>query len=166
MRTLFLFIGLLPLSAFSQSTIKHPLSIFNNLVNKTWEINSQWNNGPAFKQSTSIEFALDSQIVITRTKGFIDKDQSQMGNRNHGVRQYNTKTNTIEFYEFDIFGGKTEGHVFSEGKNVVYQYQYGDAYISEMWEYQNDSTYQLIIGEYEDSKWLKIYLKGILKQSN
>ena len=90
--------------------------------------------------------------------GFVDKAQTKLGPRNHGVRQFDEETNTIKFWEFDVFGGLTKGTVFAEGKNILYQYKYGNSVVTDMWEYVDDATYNFKVGNYENGKWKQVYL--------
>ena len=141
------------------------LSIFENLVNKTWSAEGQWeNNGPQFKQEVSFYFDLENTIIITKSKGFINKEQTKFGNRNHGVRQYDKSTNTIKFWEFDVFGNVTKGTVVAENKNMIYQYKYDGAIITDMWEYIDDSTYSFKVGSYNNGTWEHIYLNTVFKE--
>ncbi len=141
------------------------LELFENLVNKTWSAKGQWeNNGPQFKQEVSFHLDLENTIVVTESKGFINKEQTKFGDRNHGIRQYDKKTNTIKFWEFDVFGNVTKGTVVAQGKNIVYQYQYGESLITDMWEYVDDSTYNFKVGICNNGIWEQLYLNTVFKE--
>ncbi|SEL15205.1 hypothetical protein SAMN04487910_1873 [Aquimarina amphilecti] len=135
------------------------LVIFENLINKEWKAEGKWGDGTIFKQETIFKFDLDNTIIIAKSKGFIDKKQTKYGSRNHGIRKFDAKTKTIKFWEFDIFGNLTEGTVIINGKNILYQYQYGDSMVTDMWEYVDDNTYNFKIGNYVDGIWKQIYLE-------
>lgn len=156
MRTLFL------LATFLISTIafgqKSKLSIFDNLVSKTWKAEGKWGDGTKFIQEIEVKYSLDKMVVITESIGFVDKAQTKLGKRNHGIRQFDKETNTIKFWEFDVFGGLTQGTVFAEGKNIVYQYKYGNSVVTDMWEYVDDTTYNFKVGNYENGEWKQVYL--------
>ena len=152
---LLLITTMVTITCYSQKT---HLSEFDNLVTKTWKASGNWQDGSKFEQEVCMYYSLDSAIIIVNSKGFIDEEQTIFGLRNHGIRMYDKKADEIKFWEFDIFGGLTEGSVFAEGKNIVYQYSYGDTFLTEMWEYVDDSTYNFKIGVYEDEIWMKIYL--------
>ncbi|MCK0191412.1 hypothetical protein [Arenibacter sp. F20364] len=138
---------------------QHPeLAIFDNLVAKIWKAEGNWGDGSKFKQEIKIEYLLDSTIVIAKSVGFIDKAQTKLGLRNHGIRQFDKVSNSIKFWEFDIFGGLTEGIVFAEGKNIIYQYSYGDSIVTDMWEYIDGSTYNFKVGNYQNGNWKQVYL--------
>lgn len=142
------------------------LSLFRNLVDKTWSAQGKWDNGTEFKQDVSFHFDLDNSIVIANSKGFINEEQTKFGNRNHGIRQYDKASNTIKFWEFDVFGNVTKGIVFSEGKNIIYQYTYGEATLTDMWEYVDNSTYNFKVGTYNNGKWEQVYLSTVFKEKN
>ena len=136
---------------------------FDNLVNKTWVAEGEWRNGSKFKQEVSYIFDLNNSIVVTNSKGFTNQEQTEYGNRNHGIRQYNAEKDKIEFWEFDVFGGVTKGTVQIEDKNIWYHYQYGDATISDCWEYLDDTTYKFTVGIFKDDKWEAVYLRTVFK---
>ncbi len=142
------------------------LYIFKNLTNKVWKAEGNWEDGTTFKQEIIFEFDLDSTIVIAKSKGFTNKEQTEYGPRNHGIRKYDEITKVIHFWEFDVFGGVTEGVVKIYDKNIVYQYEYGDSLITDMWEYVDNTTYNFIIGNYKDGEWKQKYLQTKFKGSN
>ncbi|AXT51256.1 hypothetical protein D1818_10610 [Aquimarina sp. BL5] len=157
---IFLLIVIISISTQSQET---DLSIFKNLIGKKWKAEGKWGDGTVFKQETIFKFDLDNTLVITRSKGFVDPKQTKYGWRNHGIRKFDKETKTIKFWEFDIFGGVTEGAITVDGKNLIYQYQYGKSIVTDMWEYVNDHTYNFKVGEYVDSKWKQVYLETKFK---
>ena len=134
------------------------LSIFDNLVAKTWKAEGNWGDGSKFEQEIKFEYSLDSTVVITNAIGFVDKEQTKIGLRNHGIRQFDKQSENVKFWEFDVFGGLTKGIVFSEGENIIYQYEYGGTMVTDMWEYVDDSTYNFKVGSYEDGAWKQLYL--------
>ncbi|KZS38993.1 hypothetical protein AWE51_10525 [Aquimarina aggregata] len=143
------------IKVFSQDS---KLSMFDNLVEKTWKAEGNWGDGSKFVQEIKFEYSLDSTLVITNAIGFVDKEQTKLGKRNHGIRQFDKELNSIKFWEFDVFGGLTEGVVFSKDKNIIYQYEYGGSNVTDMWEYVNDSTYNFKVGNYKDGVWKQLYL--------
>ena len=138
--------------------------MFGHLAGKTWKAEGNWGDGSKFSQEIEIDYALNGAIVVTKSFGFVDKEQTKTGLRNHGIRQFDKTTNTIKFWEFDVFGEVTEGIVFNKGKDIIYQYSYGNTKVSDMWAYINDSTYNFIVGEYKDGQWLQTYLKTTFKR--
>ena len=152
---------LLPILAFGQT---NELSVFENLVDKTWVAEGQWENGPAFKQEIECRYDLNGTVVIVNSKGFLDQEQTKFGHRNHGVRQFDKTTKAIRFWEFDVFGNATQGTVFAEGKNIVYQYKYGEAILTDMWEYVDDATYNFKVGTYTNGVWETLYLNTVFKE--
>ncbi len=145
---------------------KSELSIFKNLTNKVWKAEGNWGDGSKFKQEIVFKFDLDSTIVIAKSKGFTNTEKTQYGSRNHGIRKYDAVTKTLHFWEFDIFGGVTEGIVKIDDKNIIYQYEYGGAVVTDMWEYIDDKTYTFKVGNYIDGKWKQVYLETQFKASH
>lgn len=139
---------------------QHNLSAFDHLVNKTWRTETNWKSERPFFQEVSFEFALDSTIVLTKTKGHINEAQTEIGNRNFGVRQYDKDKKEIYFVEYDVFGGKTEGTVHLEDKDLIYTYTYGGLELTEKWIYLNPTTYTYKIGIWKNDTWEKIFLES------
>lgn len=148
------------ISSCIQVWAQNPLLAFNNLVNKTWKTEAEWVSKNAFYQEITFEYALDSTLVLTKTKGHINKEQTEIGNRNFGVRQYNKASKTLYFVEYDIFGGKTEGSIEVNGKDLIYTYAYGDAVLTEKWIYENPTTYTYKIGIWKNDTWETLYLES------
>ncbi len=153
----FLFVSVL---GFCQNS---NLSIFDNLISKTWKADGNWTNGSKFKQEITFKYALDNTIIITNSTGYIDQEQTKLGLRNHGVRQFDEKSKHIKFWEFDVFGGLTTGTVFAKGKNIMYQYKYGNSMVTDMWEYINDTTYNFKVGIYKNDIWEQLFLSTQFK---
>ena len=155
MKNFILLFIVIPLIGFSQNK---QLSIFDNLIGKTWKADGNWNNGSEFKQEKTFEYSLDSTIVIVNSIGFIDQERTKLGKRNFGIRQYNKNSDSIKFWEFDVFGGLTTGIVFAKDKNLYYQYEYVGSEITNMWEYVNDTTYNFKVGIWKNETWEQILL--------
>jgi hypothetical protein len=136
----------------------HPLDIFKPLVIDSWFAEGQWGDGSSFKQEIRFEYALNNKIVKVKSLGFTDEKQTIFGVRNHGIRQYDEASDQIKFWEFDVFGGLTKGIVESDGKNIVYRYDYGGNLVTEMWIYQNDNSYQFVVGIYDNGEWKQKFL--------
>ena len=97
--------------------------------------------------------------------GFTDQAHTTFGERNHGVRKYDKTKDEILFWEFDVFGGTTNGVVKSINKNILYQYDYGGTMVTEIWEYVNENTYNFQVGKYNEGKWEQLYLSTQFKGS-
>ncbi|MFD0964634.1 hypothetical protein [Pseudofulvibacter geojedonensis] len=157
MKNLFYILCFLSFFANAQENVLE--KTFSNLINKTWFAEGNWGDGSKFKQQVTFSYSLDKTIILANAKGYTNKEQTKYGNRTHGIRKFNSETNTIEFWEFDVFGGLTKGNVFLENKNIVYQYLYGKSIVTDMWEYVNDNTYNFIVGNYVNGKWNQKYLE-------
>lgn len=158
--TIYALLFFLGFQGFSQ---KNKLEIFDNLISKTWKAEGNWGDGSPFFQETAFSYSLDSMLVVVNSIGFTNKEQTKTGLRNHGLRQFDKTSNNILFWEFDVFGGLTKGTVHAEGKNIIYNYAYGDSQVTDMWEHVNDSTYNFKVGSYKNGIWKKIYLNTQFK---
>ena len=72
------------------------LLMFDNLVGKTWKAIGNWGDGSKFNQEIRFDYSLNKTIVITKSIGYIDKEQTKLGKRNHGIRQYDKATKSIK----------------------------------------------------------------------
>ena len=117
-------ISLLSMSnSFGQS---ENLAAFDHLIGKTWVAEGTWENGSVFKQEVTFQFTLDDKLVLTKSKGFVDEKQTTFGDRNLGIRMYDSNSGSLRFWEFDVFGGMTTGTIDVSGKDIRYQYLYGE----------------------------------------
>lgn len=156
MKNLILVLFLLPVVLMAQD---NSLAVFKSLEKYRWKAEGAWGDGSAFKQEISFQFSLDDKLVLVESLGFTNKEQTEFGLRNHGIRQYDEKLKKIRFWEFDVFGNVTEGIVESEGKNLKYSYDYEGTLVTEMWLHKNEKTYDFIVGVYENGEWKQKFLE-------
>lgn len=154
----------LALLNFTGNAQDDPLRTFEPLVNTRWAAEGNWGDGSAFKQQVFFRYNLKKKIVIARSDGFTNTEQTAFGSRNYGIRHYDSITGKIKFWEFDVFGSLTMGEVIADGKNILYQYDYGDSRLTDMWEYVNDSTYNFIVGSYNNKQWGQRFLETQFKR--
>ncbi|MGB3465179.1 MAG: hypothetical protein WBA74_07915 [Cyclobacteriaceae bacterium] len=140
---------------------ENKLAVFDQMVGKTWRAEGKWKDGSDFKQEVTIEYALDSTLVISKTKSFTDEKQQKFGMRNYGIRKYDSEKDEILFWEFDITNSLTEGKVKVKGKNVYFIYTYGYSLVTDGWEYRDDNSYILKIGVFDGENWEKTYLEVV-----
>ena len=139
---------------------------FENLIGKTWIAEGHWADQSKFKQEIRFEYNLNKSIIICKSKGFTNAEQTEYGARNHGIRQFDSELGKIRFWEFDVFGSLTEGTVDFEGKNIIYQYQYHGSNITDMWEYVNDSLYNFKVGVYNHGTWEQVFLSSQFREKH
>ena len=141
------------------SAQQNPLSAFQPLIGKTWKAEGNWGNGTQFKQEVTFSFDLNKSVVVAKSKGFINQEQSQYGDRNLGIRQYDPASKEIKFWEYDVFGGLTEGTVELKDQSFYYHYEYGGTNLTDAWEFINDSTFHFKVGLKEGESWKTVYLE-------
>lgn len=142
------------------------LSAFDHLVNKTWVANGTWGDGSPFKQEIEFRYHMEKNVVFVRSLGFTNKEQTEFGLRNLGVRKIDPISNKLKFWEFDVFGGTTEGEVITKGKNIYYQYDYDTTLVTDAWEFVNDTTYHFTVGQFENSAWKQKYLECTFQEKH
>lgn len=158
-----LFVSLLLAGFFNLQSQNLDLSIFEPLMGKTWKAEGTWGDGSKFKQEITFTYDLGSSLVITESKGFTNQEQTTFGPRNHGIRKYDPQNQTIVFWEFDVFGGVTQGTVTQKGRDVIYTYDYGGTQVTDHWEYVDANTYNFTVGSYNDGGWVQTYLQTQFK---
>lgn len=134
-------------------------AVIDVLMNKTWTAEGEWNNGDRFKQSMTFSRKLNGAFVMTETQGYLDQKTALFGPRSHGIRLFDKKTGTYRFWEFDVSGGVTSGELTFVDKDMYYTYRYGDAMVTDHWDYVDDNTFNYTIGIKEDGGWKEVYLE-------
>ena len=150
------------LTTYSNNSIP-PLSAFDQVVGKTWRAEGHWSNGQIFKQEITFKKDLSQNLITTESYGFVDQQQTEWGKRNHGIRQWNEDEGKIMFWEFDVFGGVTQGEVEVKDDNIYYHYEYGGSTITDAWIRVDDFTYDFKVGDYKDGQWKAVYLSTQFK---
>ena len=124
---------------------QNPLSSFEPLMGKVWKAEGKWGDGSEFRQEVTFKYDLNESIVIADSKGFINQEQTKFGNRNHGVRKYDKASGEVLFWEFDAFGGLTEGTVTFQDGTIIYTYSYSGTELSDTWKKVDDNTYNFVV---------------------
>ncbi|MEM9917629.1 MAG: DUF4440 domain-containing protein [Bacteroidota bacterium] len=150
----------LHISLFAQDS---PLSPFDALVGKTWVAEGQWADGSVFKQEVVFEYDLNKQVVKAHSMGFTDEVRTVWGARSHGIRQWDAEKQQIVFWEFDTFGGLTQGTVQTDSSGFYYEYEYGDGaqknQLTDAWEQIDPYTYSFKVGVRSNDQWQEVYLQ-------
>lgn len=128
------------------------------MMGKTWSAKGNWGDGTTFQQEVTFAYDLDSTLILASAKGFTNKEQTTYGARNHGIRKYDAASNSYKFWEFDVFGGVTQGSVVFDEKNILYHYDYEGVPLTDAWEYVDANTYNFKVGSYINGVWEQVYL--------
>ena len=132
---------------------------FAPLVDRSWRAEGQWENGPVFKQETRFSVALQGGAIIAQSDGFIDQEQTQWGQRNHGIRYFDTNSKKLLFVEYDVFGGATKGEIEIKGDDIFYHYDYDGTPLTDAWEKMDQDTYNFTVGTRVDDAWNAVFLR-------
>jgi hypothetical protein len=146
----------IPLKMPKKEVEPKQLLVFENLIGGTWTIKADLEDGEVFHQKHQYEWSLDKRIVKVKTRGTIDEDTKEFGLRDEGIRAYNPKDSTIRFWEFDVFGGVTEGLVLIDNDNFEYIYNYSGHTLRHKWIYVDSDTYEFIILSEKDGKMTEL----------
>ncbi|MEH0156869.1 hypothetical protein V6R21_22260 [Limibacter armeniacum] len=160
-----LWILLLPIITLGQEQ-GTKLQAFHNLMDGKWVTEGKWENGTPFKQEMTFEWGLGKTLVKVKTFGITNMETKSFGLRNEGIRTWSKTDSTIRFWEFDVFGGITEGVCLVEGKDIHYEYEYGKERLRESWVYKDLNTYQYRIGVYKKGKWQKVYMDAVYRRES
>lgn len=166
MRTLVIILSMiLSVPVIGQSKDSAKLHGFSNLIGGTWLTETEWSNGNKFKQEIIFEWGLDQKIVKVKTFGTIDQKTKEYGLRNEGVRAWNTQDSTIQFWEFDVFGGITTGLCYFKGKDLHYEYEYHGEKLWETWIFVDSNTYQYKVSSLLNGNIDKVYMESTYKKN-
>ena len=143
-------------SAYSQENQFKP---FENLLGKSWVAEGHWGDGSPFYQEVRFEYALEEQLILVKSRGFIDEQSTLIGDRNLGIRKIDPESGNMLFWEYDTFGGTTSGKVSTDEASIFYTYQYGDFTLRDTWEFMNDSTYTYRVQTIENGKPASTFLE-------
>ncbi len=166
MRTLVIFLlSIFSLSAMGQTKDQIKLKDFTKLIGGMWLTESEWSNGNQFKQEIRFEWGLDQKIIKVKTFGTIDQKTKEYGLRNEGIRAWNAQDSTIQFWEFDVFGGITSGLCYFKGNDLHYEYEYHGEKLRESWIFINANTYQYKVGSLLNGDIKKLYMESTYKRT-
>lgn len=153
---LFLLLGILPTAKAQKQSTK--LVAFENFMKGRWEMKGSWPNGQKFRQVQQFEWGLNRHIIKVKTWGTVNQKTGNFGLRNEGIRTWDTHKKQIVFWEFDIFGGITQGTCTIEGKNMYYDYSYQGKTFRDSWVYIEPNKYAYKVGIYTKGQWQKVFL--------
>jgi len=129
-----------------------------NLIGHKWLISSNWPDGSPFRQIIEYEASLQGKLITTLTYAQIDPESEELELRNQGYRHRDMESGKYAFVEHDIFGGNTTGIVTLDGMNLYYEYDYEGQTITDAWIYEDESTYEYIVGVRNGESWGEIYM--------
>ena len=147
-------------AAFVHSPAQSSLDIFNNLAGSTWIAAGKQLGGHDGKTVKEISWGLDGKLVKVKTYT-TDPKTLQFGLRNEGVRTLNAESGNIEFYEFDKFGGVSKGKVIADGKDIHYEYEYGDLTLRDSWIFIDKDQYTYVVASVKNGEQDQIYHQGV-----
>lgn len=138
------------------------MTAFENLIGGEWVTTPKADGGLQSKSVSKFEWGLNRKIIKSKYYNH-DPKTFEFGIRNEGIRAFNASDSTIAFYEFDRFGGITEGRVLLEGQNFHYEYEYhGELKLRDTWRFIDKDNYELTVGVWKDGKWEKKYHEALV----
>lgn len=140
------------------------LDKFEALLDGIWLTEGKWENGVSFKQEIDFSWGLNKKIVKVKTFGTIDHKTKEYGLRNEGIRSFNADDSIIKFWEFDVFGGVTEGICFFEDKDLHYKYEYKGEMLRESWIFIDENNYKYKLGRIKGDTMDKVYMESSYKR--
>lgn len=168
--SLLFFLLVLTFTGAISQNITSSMQAFDNLVGGTWKGEGQWQDGTPFKQHIEFEWGLSGKIIKSKTYANVGEKSNEFELRNEGIRLWSDEASAIIFWEFDIFGGITEGTIDIDAQNIYYHYSYdtgqGSIELTDAWIYKEKDTYEFVVGEYQDGEWKQKYLTTVLKKNH
>jgi hypothetical protein len=135
----------------------NPLEAFKDLVGGRWRAQGTWANGQEFLQEIEFRWDLGQQIVIAESYGPVEQGSDELTHRNHGIRAWFPEKGKVWFWEFDVFGGLTQGEITFEGTRILMTYGYGDGdqkmKLRDTWARVDADTYEFTVQQLEDGEW-------------
>lgn len=131
---------------------------FHLLVNKTWYAEGTWEMGQSFRQAITFSYGVQRNVVIAESKGYINQEQTDWGDRNHGVRYWDAINKRLAFTEYDAFGSVTTGHLEVKDSNLYYHYEYLGEVLTDAWERVSPDRYRFRVGQLENGEWTRVVL--------
>ena len=142
----------------------NPLEVFSNLMDGIWQVEGTWDNGEYFKQEIQYEWGLDKKMIKVKTYGTVNKETSEWGLRNEGIRVWDLSSKSIKFWEFDVFGGITTGTCTANGNSFHYNYEYQGMNIRDSWNYIDSDNYEFIVSSVKNGNVDKVFQKSSIKR--
>lgn len=153
--------------SYGQTSKETAYKALENLVGGTWLYEGQWGNGQKFKQEHIFEWGLNRQIMKVKTYGTVNQETGEYGLRNEGIRAWDTKTETVKFYEFDVFGGATIGDCVFEKDRFHYEYLYEiegrQQLMRDTWKFMDKDTYLFSVNLKSGDEW-KVFSSNEIKR--
>lgn len=140
-----------------------PLEAFEDLVGGRWRAEGTWESGQPFIQEVEFRWDLGQTIVIAERYGPVEPGSNQLTHRNHGIRAWLPEEEKVWFWEFDVYGGLTQGEVRCDGTTIYLTYEYGGGdekmHLGNTWTRVDANTYDFSVRRFEDGKWGETLLK-------
>lgn len=143
-----------------QANKKAAYDAFSNLVGGEWQVNAATTDGKPFKQQLTVEWGAGKSFFKSSANGIVNKDTKETGLRNEGVRAWDETSGSFRFWEFDVFGGITEGTIVIEGDDIFFIYEYGGKIVTDAFMKKNKNTYEYIVGVRSSGVWTEVYING------
>ncbi len=143
-------------------------AFFTQMNGSRWECQGKWKVGKPFHQIYTFEWSENNIVCQVNTFDFERSENKNPSLRNVGIRKFDQKNNQWKFWEFDYLGGITEGKISYREQSIYYTYAYevnGQTnWMTDAWEFVNDSTYNFKIGVWENESWTSVYCEGVVKR--
>jgi hypothetical protein len=151
-------------------TKEEAYSIYSSLVGGKWVTKGKWQSGAEYHQEIVVEMELTKNIFTVKTCDYIDSKQFENAQRNFGVRAWDEKEHKMKFWEFDVFGGITEGEIRFDGRNIYHIYQYTNKKgntitLADAWIYVDNDTYIFKVCEFNNGMPGKEYMTSTYKRT-
>jgi len=139
------------------------LDAFQNLAGSTWISEGKQLGGHDGKTVKEIKWGLNGQIVQVTTYT-TDPQSLEFGLRNEGIRIFNSQSRMLEFYEFDKLGGVSKGIIKTNGKDIHYEYEYGDLVLRDSWIFESEDQYRYRVCSMQADSCTQVYHEGVFKR--
>jgi len=138
--------------------------VFESLVGGTWTVSGTWSSGVPLHQRKQFEWGPRRAFIQSKTMTS-SNGTDQWEQHSTGIRQWQRTEKNVLFWEFDRFGGVTEGRVGFVGEHTFY-YEYSylvrgqTLHMRDTWTRIDNDRYTYTIGQYEGEALQQTFLEA------
>ena len=157
-----LFACLLTQAQTDQSQRERAYAAYSVLEGGSWEIDAYFIEGTHLQQRFEVSYSADSAIFTTSTFRMAENGNYVL--QSEGVRAWDDATRTFRFWEFGVDGSIVEGSIVIQGQNILHIYEYDNEILTDLYSFERDGLYELIIGQKEGDQWPVLHANGGVKK--
>lgn len=132
------------------------------LVGGTWEIDAYFIEGDRLQQRFEVSYSEEKAFFETRTYHLADDGSYVL--KSKGVRAWDNASQSFRFWEFGLDGSIVEGTIVLQGQNILHIYEYEGQILTDLYSFERDGLYEIIVGQKEGDSWPVLHANGGVKR--